>query len=102
VDLRAGTARVAGHLPVALAHVGAELGGNLYVIGGSAPWGPSGQVLELHRVDGGTMLAGKLPEPVCGRRGRKGWANGVRPGAISATGLRAGIVAVRLAGGQAR
>lgn len=97
VDVPAGTARIAGHLPMPLAHaMGAKLGGNLYVIGGSAPWGPSAQVLEFHPAGGVATLAGKLPEPVTDAAVASIGPTAYVLGGISANGPVASILSVTL------
>jgi hypothetical protein len=82
-----------------LAHaMGAKLGGNLYVIGGSAPWGPSGQILEFDPTGGDATLVAKLPEPVADAAVASVGATAYVLGGISGTGPLATITAVRWAG----
>jgi len=65
VNLRTGSARIVGHLPAPLAHaMGSEMGGRLYVFGGSTPSGTSSQMLSFDAATGGVSVAGKLPEPI--------------------------------------
>jgi hypothetical protein len=65
VDLRAGSARVVGHLPMPLAHaMGAAMSGGLYVMGGSTGRWTSAQILRFDPAGDTVRLAGKLPEPL--------------------------------------
>jgi N-acetylneuraminic acid mutarotase len=65
VNLRIGTARIIGHLPAPLAHaMGSEMGGRLFVFGGSTPSGTSRQMLSFNPVTMTVSVAGSLPEPI--------------------------------------
>ena len=65
VDLSTGRAGVVGHLPAPLAHgMAAEMGGHLYLMGGSTASGTSSSILLFDRANGSLSSVGKLPEPV--------------------------------------
>ncbi|HUZ22089.1 MAG TPA: hypothetical protein VMU75_16135 [Acidimicrobiales bacterium] len=65
VNLRTGSARIVGHLPAPLAHaMGSEMGGRLYVFGGSTPSGASRQMLSFNPAKGAVSVVGRLPGPM--------------------------------------
>jgi len=65
VDIRTGTARIVGHLPSPIAHaMGSEMGGHLYVIGGSTASGSSNKILSFDPANGVVSVAGILPQPI--------------------------------------
>jgi N-acetylneuraminic acid mutarotase len=65
VNLRTGSARIVGHLPAPLAHaMGSEMGGRLFVFGGSTPSGTSRQMLSFNPATMAVLVAGSLPEPI--------------------------------------
>ena len=62
IDLRTGRVRIVGHLPTPLAHaMAATVHGTVYVLGGSAPNGPSNSIRRFGPADGRTYPAGTLP-----------------------------------------
>jgi hypothetical protein len=64
VDSATGTARVVGHLPVPLAHVKATiLDGQILLLGGSTPSGPSAAILRFMPATDTTSRVGRLPYP---------------------------------------
>jgi N-acetylneuraminic acid mutarotase len=65
IDLQTGSSRIVGHLPTQLAHaMAANLHGTIYVIGGSAPSGPSSAIRRFDPHDGRTRPGGILPHPL--------------------------------------
>jgi Kelch motif len=65
IDLRTGTAKVVGHLSTPLAHaMAAIVHGRIYVLGGSAPGGPSDQIRRFDPASNRTRSAGRLPRPL--------------------------------------
>ena len=65
VDVRTGTARVVGHLPMPLAHaMGAEMAGRLFVMGGSTGTETSKEILAFDPARGDTSQVGTLPMPI--------------------------------------
>ena len=64
-NLRTGSVRVIGHLPIPLAHaMAATVDGHVYLLGGSTPHGPSALIRRLDPASGRTSLAGRLPRPL--------------------------------------
>ncbi|MCU1494703.1 MAG: Kelch repeat type 1-containing protein [Acidimicrobiaceae bacterium] len=65
VSLLTGGATIVGHLPSPLAHaMGSEMGGRLYVFGGSTPSGTSSEMVSFSPVTGAVSAVGRLPEPI--------------------------------------
>jgi N-acetylneuraminic acid mutarotase len=65
VDPATGTAMVVANLPVPLAHaMAAVLGGQILLIGGSTPSGPSAEVYDFEPGNDTLAPIGSLPEPV--------------------------------------
>jgi serine/threonine-protein kinase PknK len=65
VSLASGTARVVARLPTPLAHaMAAVVSGRVYVLGGSAPAGPSDAVLRFDPATDRLEHAGRLPYPI--------------------------------------
>jgi N-acetylneuraminic acid mutarotase len=98
VNLRTGSARIVGHLPAPLAHaMGSEMGGRLYIFGGSTPSGTSSQMLSFDAATGDVSIAGKLPEPITDAAVATVGRTAYLLGGIS-RGPLAGITTVRLLG----
>jgi N-acetylneuraminic acid mutarotase len=65
VLLPSGTARIVARLPAPLAHAMAALvAGRVYVLGGSAPGGPSDAILRFDPTSDRIIRAGRLPRPI--------------------------------------
>lgn len=97
IDTVSGAARVVGHLPMPLAHaMAAQLGGHLYVIGGSAPRGPSAQVLELRPSQGTAVGAGLLSQAITDAAVATVGQKAYLLGGISANGPTANITTISL------
>ena len=63
--LPSGTAHIVGRLPNPLAHaMAATLDGRIYLLGGSAPGGPSAAILRLNPATNHLTSAGRLPHPL--------------------------------------
>ena len=65
VELASGRATVVGHLPAPLDHaVAINIGGRVYVLGGTEAGGPSDRMLWFDPSRDGTSVVGRLPTPV--------------------------------------
>ena len=65
IDLRTGSARIVGHLPTPLAHaMAASVHGTIFVLGGSAPNGPSSSIRRFDPADGRSHPTGTLSDPL--------------------------------------
>jgi PQQ-like domain/Kelch motif len=65
IDPRHGTAKVVGHMPVAVAHASAvALGGQVYVLGGETGGAPSARIWRLDPARTAVSPAGRLPQAV--------------------------------------
>jgi len=65
VNLRTGRTRIVGHLPSPTAHaMASEMGGQLFVFGGSTAAGTSRTMLSFNPVKGTVSVAGSLPQPI--------------------------------------
>ena len=65
ISLPGGSATIVGHLPTPLAHAMATVvNGRIYVLGGSAPTGPSAAIRRFNPATGLTSPAGQLPRPL--------------------------------------
>ena len=65
IHLPTGTATIVGHLPVALAHaMGADVGGQLLVIGGSTPTTTSAAVYRFNPATNAISRVATLPAPL--------------------------------------
>jgi N-acetylneuraminic acid mutarotase len=65
IDLAAGTARVVAHLPQPASHAAAvDLGGRIYVLGGTAGGSPTDRIIAFDPGTRALDAAGALPSPV--------------------------------------
>jgi serine/threonine-protein kinase PknK len=65
ISLPSGSAKIVGHLPTPLAHaMAAVVNGRIYVLGGSAPAGPSAAIRRFDPASSRITLAGRLPRPL--------------------------------------
>lgn len=94
--------RIVGHLPTPLAHaMCALLAGQLFVLGGSTPAGPSAAILRFHPGSGRTSLAGRLPHPLTDGAVATSGNRAYLLGGISTRPL-AGVTVVRLVNPSSR
>ena len=64
ISLPSGRARIVGHLPTPLAHaMAATVDGRVYLLGGSAPAGPSAAIRRFDPATSRLWIAGRLARP---------------------------------------
>ncbi|MGH2856859.1 MAG: Kelch repeat-containing protein [Solirubrobacteraceae bacterium] len=96
------TSGVAGRLPVPVAHaMGALLDGQILVLGGSTPRGPSAWILRFDPSGGAVRRAGRLPRPLTDAAIATIAGSAYLLGGISSGGPVASVVRVTAAAGPA-
>jgi hypothetical protein len=97
VDPATGTARIAGRLPYPVAHAKAVvLDGQILILGGSTPRGPTAEILCFDPARQAITLAGRLPAPSTDGAVAVVGNTGYLVGGLSATGPLDQVVVIKL------
>ena len=97
VDPATGTTRIAGRLPYPVAHAKAVvLRGQILILGGSTPRGPTSDILRFDPARRGVTRVGRLPVPSTDGAVAAVGDTGYLAGGLSATGPLDQIVVIKL------